>query len=702
MKKVLLVFFILLAAAFINAEDLQFQPLSVSITPGLHIPADEEADYYTMGGGGEIAFGLRPEGFSMLGFGGMLGYSLLPVGFGTSVSVISAGASGGLFFDPLEWLSLSAGVSAGAYYAFMNNTTGPPGLGAFILPSAGADFMISPGFSLGLRGNYRNYLGLYQGIDVSLALCIRFGGKEKTILSPEDVKPRPLSDALEAESLRIIDPVFHDIFPVLFKYYDDNPAGTLILKNNTDGKIKINNISFYIRQYMDAPKTCSAPADIPPGGEMLVEINALFTENVLQITESTKTTAELLLDYSIEDEPRLEKYIETVRLYDRNAVTWDDDRKVAAFVTAKDPSVLSLARNAAGIARDEGRGVVSLNLRSAMVIFNSLRLYGMKYASDPKNPYSGMSENTGMVDFLQFPSQSLEYRAGDCDDLSILTNALFEAAGIETAFITVPGHIYTAFSLNMTPEEAEKTFSKADDLIFHDGLAWIPVEVTLVQNSFLDAWAEGAREWREASAKNSAVIIPTHQAWALYEPVGIPGRGTAQSVPAKDELTGAYMAELGRFVEMEVYPLTSKIEEEMQSRGESARLYNRLGIIYARYGLSEQARDGFEKAAALDGQYMPVLVNLGNLSHISGDLKKALEYYTRASAIKPEAASVLLGLARVNHDLENYGISEEVFNKLRQVSPATAAKFAYLDLRGAEAERAAVAGNLKEEMIWQE
>jgi hypothetical protein len=39
----------------------------------------------------------------------------------------------------------------------------------------------------------------------------------------------------------------------------------------------------------------------------------------------------------------------------------------------------------------------------------------------------------------------LYYRGGDCDDLSILYCSLLEVLGLDTAFITVPGHIYAAF-----------------------------------------------------------------------------------------------------------------------------------------------------------------------------------------------------------------------------------------------------------------
>jgi hypothetical protein len=56
---------------------------------------------------------------------------------------------------------------------------------------------------------------------------------------------------------------------------------------------------------------------------------------------------------------------------------------------------------------------------------------------DPVTPYKKFSQNLS-VDFLQFPNQTLEYKARDCDDLSMLYNALLESVGIKTAFITIP------------------------------------------------------------------------------------------------------------------------------------------------------------------------------------------------------------------------------------------------------------------------
>ena len=85
-----------------------------------------------------------------------------------------------------------------------------------------------------------------------------------------------------------------------------------------------------------------------------------------------------------------------------------------------------------------------------------MRISGLVYVIDPSTPYLEYSKTGGAVDFLQFPRHTLDYKAGDCDDLSILFNSLLESIGIKTAFITVPGHIFTAFNINIPPDQASR------------------------------------------------------------------------------------------------------------------------------------------------------------------------------------------------------------------------------------------------------
>ncbi len=63
---------------------------------------------------------------------------------------------------------------------------------------------------------------------------------------------------------------------------------------------------------------------------------------------------------------------------------------------------------------------------------------------------------------------------------------------------------------------------------------------------------------------------------------------------------------------------------------------------------------------------------------------------------------MLLSVARVNHELENYGTTREAYAKLKEIDPALADRFAYLSLRGQEASRAADLEEVKGVVVWDE
>jgi len=61
-----------------------------------------------------------------------------------------------------------------------------------------------------------------------------------------------------------------------------------------------------------------------------------------------------------------------------------------------------------------------------------------------------------------------------------------------------------------------------------------------------------------------------------------------------------------------------------------------------------------------------------------------------------------LCLARVNHEMENYGSAQKLYARVKALDPALAEKYAYLELKGEEASRAAEAGAAREVMLWVE
>jgi tetratricopeptide (TPR) repeat protein len=441
-------------------------------------------------------------------------------------------------------------------------------------------------------------------------------------------------------------------------------------------------------------------ASIAPGEEKTIDIYGLFTKDVLDITEGSTVSANIRLIYTLSGKETTKEYLETIKLQNRNALTWDDDRKAAAFVTAKDPAVLKFAKNtASAIAAKPYRGL-DRNLLLAMALHEALDLYGVTYVVDPNTPYVEFAGNKTAVDYLQFPRQTLEFLAGDCDDLSILYTSLLEAVGVETAFVTVPGHIYTAFALAMNPDEARKFFLYPDDLIYEGGKAWVPVEITSRKQGFVKAWTTGAKEWRENQGKGQTGFIPVRGGWQIYEAVGMPGT-TAITSPGTGEILGVYAGCVDSFIQRETEAKAADVQAAMAKTQDRAKGLNSLGVLYARYGMDDKAEANFKEVLTVK-EYAPALVNLGNLFFLKSDYKGARTMYERADKVIPNNAAVLVGIARANHELENYGSVKEAYDKLKTLSPDLAAQFSYLALRGDEANRAVSKEAAKEAVVWAE
>jgi tetratricopeptide (TPR) repeat protein len=216
---------------------------------------------------------------------------------------------------------------------------------------------------------------------------------------------------------------------------------------------------------------------------------------------------------------------------------------------------------------------------------------------------------------------------------------------------------------------------------------------------FLAAWQEGAREYRESKIRGQAGFIPVRDAWTLYEPVGLPGTAASPVLPASDKIISAYLQEVVRFIDREIFARAAKYQADIQKLGETPLRLNLLGVLYAKYGLYEKAEIQFTKAIA-KGEYVPALINLGTAAYLQGDKDKALGMYERAAKLAPDDPGVLLGIARANHDLENYGQASRSFAKLKQVDPELAERFTYLELKGEDTARAADIAGLKGEAVW--
>ena len=642
-------------------------------------------------------------------------FTQLPLGLQATVALPVAGD-----------LSAHGSVAAGTSYTDIGSDAW---WGGWASAGVGLGYQIVPHLSLALGVEYREFFGMSRDLAVTLGTAYHFDlsgisidwerrereprVRPQTVETPpedeaevaEASEPEDEQTAVEGEALETafgtIRLAMTSVFPVYYSYYDSHPVGTVAVTNTSRDPVENLTVSFYVGQYMDNAKESDAIAQIGRDETARVDVYALFTSQILEITEGAKVSALFTLDYTLGGKEMSEEFIETIEVNNRNAMTWDDDRKICAFVTAKDPAVMRFARNTTGYIQDARNRGVSSNLMSAMGLHEALDVYGMHYIPDPTTPYTELSEQTQTIDYLLFPRQTLEYQGGDCDDLSALYCALLESLGVETAFITIPGHIYMAFSLGMSEDDARAAYNQPDNLIFRDGQAWIPVEITLRDQGFLTAWQRGAKQWRENHAAGLADFYPVRDGWNTYQPVGLPGSATLAAMDS-DEVEREFASELMDFIDREIASQVATIQARIDDSPRNPRWYNKLGILYARYGVDDRAIGYFEQALARRDDYAPALVNLGNIHYLSGDIFSALDYYEEAQAIAPDHPDVLLNIARANHEIENYGTARRAYAKLQDVSPSLANRFAYLDLRGEEAARAAQAGDVEGVILWSE
>jgi hypothetical protein len=131
-------------------------------------------------------------------------------------------------------------------------------------------------------------------------------------------------------------------------------------------------------------------------------------------------------------------------------------------------------------------------------IYNALKEYGLQYAL---NKYD-YAEVTGRIKDpyfdhgVQYPKETLEAKAGDCEDLVFLYCSLLEKAGYKTAMMFVDKHVLMAYDTGVYPDEYKKTNGEhklAHDLRINLN-AWIPVDIAKLNLSdFEDANRSGVR-----------------------------------------------------------------------------------------------------------------------------------------------------------------------------------------------------------------
>lgn len=601
---------------------------------------------------------------------------------------LASGGTGVRFFAfPIPRLKVSGSIGGGAYVGSYSSGSESVLTGNMFWEIGGqAGFRVTP--SLTIIGGV-SYLDLrtetdtfYNGLSFSVGADIGLG--MGSVLGRATIE--------EAESTPVL--------PILSADYARQAFGSLTIKNAETAEMRDIEVWFEVDGYTSGPLLCGSVAYLPKRGVATVPLVAGFSDAVMDVTEDLRVSGQVRIVYDLLGEERVSTAETTVTILHRNSLQWTEERMLAAFVSPNDPAVLELSKYMAGIVRANALSEIDPNLQYALGLFEGFRLLGLSWGPDPQTPFVQTHASPDAIDYVQYPYQTLAYRGGDSDDLAVVYAAALESIGVPSALIVTSDEVLVAFQMSRNAEATRGMFLNADDFLFIDDHAWVPVRMSMLREGFLQAWNGGAGV-AAADAAFGDRLFTVADAWASYPPPGVPDVSADTEKPGEAQLVNAFSNVVNLVVLREVTPRVAALRESFGEDGGNGRQRNFLGITYARYGMYQEALTEFQ--AALELGYGRATVNTGNVAYLLGDYEAAVQWYTTAVERSPDDSLALIGLARALYELDRFDEADEYFQMATDVQPSLGDRYSYLSARltGSEA-RASAATERSGDMLWNE
>ena len=493
----------------------------------------------------------------------------------------------------------------------------------------------------------------------------------------------PDAPAALIRAVRFETPTVPPLFAAMQSWYTRHPAGTVTIVNTEKTPLTELKVSFFQAGYMDSPTPCPTAPDLAPGESREVPLLASFNQEVFRTEGVTPLTGEVAVAYKLRGRAVEQKQAVSYDLQDRSAISWDDDRKVAAFITPADSALRNYASFIRQACKEQVAAGVNEPLQFAIQAFRALGVIGVLYQADPALPFTEAKGHPEVVDSVSLPRDTLKRITGDCDDLTVLYCSLLETVGIETGFITVPGHIYAAFNTRLPGRDFNRLHPDRALALNLDGELWVPVEITMIgKGGFLEAWRKAAEEWNglEASPEKRK-LYRTRAAQELYRPVGLKETDLGLQYGRPEQIARQFGEDLDRLVEAAVAEYADAARKSGRKQD-----WNRLGIAYGQYARYPQAERAFREALRMDPAYLSAKINLGSVQFLKGEYagaQQSLAASWKELEKMPDAPAetvlkVLLNLSRACYQLERFDEAQQYFARAQAADPQATAQYAYL------------------------
>lgn len=515
----------------------------------------------------------------------------------------------------------------------------------------------------------------------------------------------PDFDSSLIRSIRLVDSNIQSVFAAMQSYYIDNPLGSATFTNTDKHVIKNMEISFFQSGLMDAPTPCFKIEEMIPGESIEIPLHALFNDKIFNTEGTTPYTGEIIIQYERRNRTSEQRYSISYDLYDKTAMTWDNSEKVAAFITPADSALRNYSSFIKQSVKNDFISSYNKQIQEAIEVYNALGVIGCLYQSDPAAPFTSVQGNSHAVDSVSLPRDTLKRITGDCDDLTVLYCSLLETMGIETAFITVPGHIYAAFNTKI-PSSRYKSINPDRSMTINlDGELWIPVEITMIgKKGFPEAWRKGASEWNALNEKiELRDFFLTRVAQETFRPVGLKETDLGLQYGDPNQISSGFKKDI-----KEIQRMVLTEYQNMAKNSGKKQDYNKLGIKYSIFEQYNDAAKAFNTAINIDSTYVPARINQGNLESLTGKHQEAIKSYITAmktlETLGKEdstlAGKLMLKIAKSFYNTKRYDEASKMFNKATIIVPEVSQKYSYITTGHDSTTRASATADTETELLF--
>jgi hypothetical protein len=336
-----------------------------------------------------------------------------------------------------------------------------------------------------------------------------------------------------------------------------------------------------------------------------IGVSVSFPDEVLKLSplEKYTTTAEVILEPKTFIRSKSEKFILTeVNIYGMNTIDWSNGTdQAAAFICPHQKLIREFADTVNQYFQDvPDATVINQNISQAIQLYNALRQCGIRYQRDLNTPYSQASHS---LDTILYPFQLLNRKQGDCDDLTVLYASLLECAGIQTAFVTIPGHIFLMFNTELHERESRVLCTDTQMYVVKDQRVWLPIETTFygLNHSFRDAWGKGAEQYFNSQDDPGFEVVDIHEAWETYEPFCLEADDLKIAMPDQNQIFSIFNPDRQQILDSQNQFLEENYLKPLMANPGDLKRKNELALIYFARGEIKKAEKIFDQIVRASG-----------------------------------------------------------------------------------------------------